>query len=185
MSDFIKYYYVLEMAGYAYSILIMPFEARQTKADYIAYLIHHSSTLFLMWVSYIYSCHRIGVVITFLHDIADPWMEIAKLTLYSGRQQAADVLFGVFALAFIVTRNIIFPFGVILSIPKYARHPDGTMMPSNGMNYALQVGLWTLECLHCYWGSLIVAMAYKAIVKGKIEDDIRNVDEDSVEAKNK
>ena len=28
-------------------------------------------------------------------------------------------------------------------------------MPSNGMNYALQMALWTLECLHVYWGGLV------------------------------
>lgn len=75
----------MEMAGYIYSTLIMPFEAKLTKTDYFVYMIHHGSTLFLMWVSYIYSFHRIGVVIAFLHDLADPWMEYAKIVLYSGR----------------------------------------------------------------------------------------------------
>jgi TLC domain len=75
----------MEMAGYLYTILIMPFEAKQTKTDYLAYMIHHGSTLFLLWVSYIYSFHRIGVVIAFLHDFADPWMEYAKIIFYSGR----------------------------------------------------------------------------------------------------
>ena len=65
----------------------MPFEAKQKKSDYIALMIHHSSTLGLLWVSYIYSFHRIGAVIAFLHDLADPWMEIAKLTLYWGNNK--------------------------------------------------------------------------------------------------
>jgi TLC domain len=67
----------------------------------------------------------------------------------------ADVLFAVFAITFLVTRNFIFPYYVILSIPKYCRYPNGDMMPSNGMNYALQIALWTLEALHIYWGGLV------------------------------
>ena len=79
---------------------------------------------------------------------------------------------------FIASRNFVFPYYVISSIPKYCRYPDGTMLPSNGMNYALQIGLWTLEVLHVYWASLILKMAYKAIVKGGVEDDIRDVVEE-------
>ena len=70
----------------------MPFEAKQTKADYMALFVHHSSTLFLLWVSYIYSFHRIGTVIAFLHDLADPWMEVAKLVLYTGNNQVMHLL---------------------------------------------------------------------------------------------
>jgi hypothetical protein len=92
MSDYVKYYYVIQMAGYIYSFLLMAFEAPQTKADYLAYFVHHTSTLFLLWASYIYSFHRIGIVIAFLHDISDPWMEIAKVTLYSGRQMVGSYL---------------------------------------------------------------------------------------------
>jgi hypothetical protein len=84
---------------------------------------------------------------------------------------------------FIASRNFVFPYYVISSIPKYCRYPDGTMLPSNGMNYALQIGLWTLEALHVYWASLILKMAYKAVVKGAVEDDIRDV-EDKLEKKN-
>lgn len=87
-------------------------------------------------------------------------------------------------IVFLITRNFIFPYYVISSISKYCRYPDGTMLPSNGMNYALQIGLWTLEILHVYWASLIIKMAYKAIVKGSVEDDIRDVEDEADTKKN-
>lgn len=60
----------------------MPFEAKQSALDICTYLIHHGSTLFLLVVSYVYGFHRYGVVIAFLHDVADPWMEYAKIMFY-------------------------------------------------------------------------------------------------------
>ena len=62
-----------------------------------------------------------------------------------------------------------------MAIPKYARYPNGSLLPSDGINYSFQIGLWTLEVLHIYWASLIVKMAYKAVMKGNVEDDIRDV----------
>ena len=86
------------------------------------------------------------------------------------------MLFGTFALSFIVTRNIIFPMYIILSIPRYAWFPDGTMMPDPVTNITIHAALWVLEILHVSWAFLICQMAYKALVEKGVGDDIRNVD---------
>jgi hypothetical protein len=155
MSIHVKTYYQMEFASYFFALILMPFEPKQTVMDYAALLVHHASTLFLIWTSFIYGFHRIGFVVAFLHDLSDPFMEIAKITLYSGRPKAADVLFGLFALVFIVTRNIIYPFYVIASYPLYGKHPDGTMVPSDDWFWPFFGSLSTLALLHVYWASLV------------------------------
>jgi hypothetical protein len=84
MSPAMKFYYQMELSSYAFAVLVMPFEPKQSFIDYAALLIHHASTIFLIWTSYIYGFHRVGIVVAFLHDLADPFMEIAKVNLYVG-----------------------------------------------------------------------------------------------------
>jgi hypothetical protein len=43
-------------------------------------------------------------VILLLHDVADPFMEIGKMLLYTGNNTGADVSFGVFALGINVSK---------------------------------------------------------------------------------
>jgi hypothetical protein len=145
----------MEFASYLFALMLMPFEPKQSVKDYVALLIHHASTLYLIWVSYVYSFHRIGFVIAFLHDLSDPFMEIAKITLYSGRAKAADVLFGIFAIVFIVTRNFIYPVYIVSSYPLYGKYPDGSMVPGEGWFWPLFGSLCILALLHVYWASLV------------------------------
>ncbi|KAJ3271155.1 hypothetical protein HDV01_007013 [Terramyces sp. JEL0728] len=95
-------------------------------------------------------------------------MELAKIFLYAKKEMATT---------FIVTRNYLFPFYVVMSISKYCRFPDGTLMPTNGWNYSFQGALWILAALHVYWASLLLKMLYSAIVNKGVEDDIRNVED--------
>ena len=81
----IKLYYNAQMGGYLYALLMMPFEPAQKVADYFVLLVHHGVTLYLLWTSYTMGFFRVGVVIAFLHDLSDPFMEIAKVALYSKR----------------------------------------------------------------------------------------------------
>jgi ceramide synthetase len=82
MSTAVKIYYNIQMAGYMHAFLTMPFEPKQAIRDYIALLIHHVSTLFLLWNSYTGGVYRIGVAVATLHDLSDPIMEFAKILLY-------------------------------------------------------------------------------------------------------
>ncbi|KAI8900254.1 TRAM/LAG1/CLN8 homology domain-containing protein [Globomyces pollinis-pini] len=177
MSELMRNYYNIEMGGYLYAIFMIPYEPKQTKKDLVAYLIHHTATLLLLWLSYIYSFHRGGIIVAVLHDVSDPLMELAKIVLYAGYNKIADMFFGLFALTFIVTRNGLLPFMISL-IPRYLVYPDGSYMPSNFIMRSIQLFLCTLELLHIYWATLIIKMAYKALVEKGVSDDIRDVDQE-------
>lgn len=118
-------------------------------------LLHHIVSFFLVYISYTWGAFRIGAVILLLHDLADPFMELAKCFLYAGKQLMADILFATFAAVFIFTRNYIFPLYVITSVEYSARNELGEYLPSYAVNRACLVSLGVLEVLHIYWAVLV------------------------------
>ena len=56
---------------------------------------------------------RIGSVVLALHDASDVFMEAAKIFKYAENELGASVLFGFFAISWLLTRLIFFPFWVI------------------------------------------------------------------------
>jgi ceramide synthetase len=122
---------------------------------------------------------RIGTVILLIHEVSDPFMEIAKMFFYLNYKQAADIFFALFAIVFIITRNLIFPYYVIASIPKYCYHEDGSDIPY-GKGYIRDsafIALCILEVLHIYWAALILKMVKLAVTKAGVQGDIRNEDD--------
>lgn len=77
-------YYTTAIGLYSFGCFSVFWEAEQTRLDLLVMLVHHFSTIFLLGMSYHYNLHRIGSVIVLLHDVADPFMELAKILLYSG-----------------------------------------------------------------------------------------------------
>jgi hypothetical protein len=124
---------------------------------------------------------------------ARPWAQVVSLLvctplhslLRSGTQQTllvhtawqiTDNLFVAFAVAFFISRLIIFPFWCTWSAafdpPKYTGHATSIK--------CLVVFLLVLQCLHIFWMYLIIRMALKMSKDGKAEKDTRS-DEDSEE----
>lgn len=56
---------------------------------------------------------RIGSVVLAVHDASDVFLEGAKIFKYSGNEVGASVLFGMFAVSWLILRLVIFPFWVI------------------------------------------------------------------------
>jgi len=74
--------YALEMGYYLFNTVAVFFEPKMK--DRIQMFVHHVFTSFLIVTSYVMGTTKFGVPIMLLHDIADPFMELAKLSLYSG-----------------------------------------------------------------------------------------------------
>lgn len=115
MSQPEKLYYYCAYGQSLFNLVYLPFEPIKLK-DFKVYTVHHMVTLFLVHFSYMYGFHRIGCAILLVHDVADPFMEVAKCALYKGYEGVANVMFGLFVLVFIMTRNIIYPFYIVSSI---------------------------------------------------------------------
>ncbi|RKO97423.1 hypothetical protein CXG81DRAFT_2492, partial [Caulochytrium protostelioides] len=174
MSQGIKLYYKIAFGNYLYAALTMWFEPKQK--DFSVMLAHHCITLFLIYHSYVHGMHRVGAAILLVHEVSDPWMEIAKCCLYTGFTKAADALFATFAASFIISRTIVFPLGVVLPLWWTAVDAKGVRVPNGRSDLfnTLYVGLWILQAFHVYWSMLIVDVAAKALRTGNVNGDNRD-----------
>ena len=73
---------MLEMAFY-WSLLVTQFTDVKRK-DFWEMFIHHIATLALLTLSWSNQMHRMGSLVLMVHDLADHWMELAKLCKYAG-----------------------------------------------------------------------------------------------------
>lgn len=164
-----KYYYLLELSFYL-SLLISQFFDIKRK-DFYQLFIHHVTTVILLLVSFIQSTYRFGLVILYLHDCADVWLEAAKLANYAKIQKVCDVLFAIFGIVFFFTRLVYYPIYVAYGYFYYNEYQHSII--HNFMVFLC----YLLLLLHCYWGYLIAKMAYRLIVVGKVEKDTRSESE--------
>ena len=167
----LKWYYLLELTFYT-SLLFSQFFDHKRK-DWWEMFIHHIATILLIFCSFVIGHVRLGVVIMFLHDASDYWLEIAKLTNYMKLQTICDGLFVMFAVTFYLTRWIYYPF-VVLSTMTYTTVEVHGPFASHTIFTVL---LYILQLLHIFWGYLIGKMIYQFVVVGKVEKDTRSEDE--------
>merc|ERR1711957_193236 len=139
---------------------------------------HHIVTSLLIGLSYWLWSLRNGVVVMMIHNLFDPFLNIAKCAHYAftGHAHAiADVSFGVGAVVFLVTRLIFLPYAI------YCLIVYGT--PAEYHPYQIVLNFLTallslLYPLHLFWFSLILKVAYKALFSGTVQGDERSDSED-------
>ena len=165
-----NYYYFIELAFYLSLLISQFFDIR--RRDFYQLFIHHITTITLLVVSYIQSTYRIALVILYLHDCADVWLEAAKVANYAKIQKVCDVLFAIFGIVFFFTRLVYYPLYVAYGYFFYNDYHHSII--HNFMVFLCYLLLF----LHCYWGWLIGKMAYKLVVVGKVEKDTRSESED-------
>lgn len=172
-------YYVMEFGIYIHELIFLFFEAR--RSDFFALLLHHIATLSLISGSYLFNYIRIGALVMVLHDLADSFLELAKLfnyvtNVHTWAQGVTDFFFVAFALVFCVTRCLLFPLYILrntLTVPQLYLYQQELSVGS------LNVFLCVLYCLHLFWMSLIVKMAVKMVRTGAVTKDERSDDEGS------
>ncbi|XP_028398544.1 ceramide synthase 5-like [Dendronephthya gigantea] len=178
LSNGIYYYYIIQLSFYT-SLLLSQF-ADVKRKDFWIQTIHHVVTISLMLFSYSCNFVRVGAVILLVHDVSDVILECGKVCKYLcgvlDIQKFCDVIFGVFAVVFFISRLIIFPWWVLRSVYLEAPISFGGTMP---MYYCFMGLLLTLQAMHIFWFYLIARMAYSFLIKGKVENDARSETEES------
>uniref|UniRef100_A0A672PP11 Ceramide synthase 3b n=1 Tax=Sinocyclocheilus grahami TaxID=75366 RepID=A0A672PP11_SINGR len=105
------WYYIIEMSFYG--SLLFRVAADVKRKDFKEQLVHHWATLTLLSFSWCANYIRIGTLVMLVHDTSDVLLESAKMFNYAGWETTCNSILVVFALAFMVTRLIIFPFWLI------------------------------------------------------------------------
>ncbi|XP_010908537.1 ASC1-like protein 3 isoform X1 [Elaeis guineensis] len=172
-------FYMCQCGFYIYSIgALIAWETR--RKDFFIMMSHHVITSILIGYSYITRFFRIGTIILALHDTSDVFLEAAKLFKYSEKETAASVVFGLFAVSWLLLRLIYFPFWIIKTSSYYSIE---FLMSSNGfpttLYYVFNTMLLTLLVFHLYWWKLICAMIMRQMSnRGQVGEDIRSDSED-------
>ncbi|MFS8028302.1 putative TRAM/LAG1/CLN8 domain, sphingosine N-acyltransferase Lag1/Lac1 [Helianthus anomalus] len=177
----LKGLYMYAGGFYVYSIFALIFwETR--RSDFGVSMGHHVATLILITVSYICRFVRVGSVVLALHDASDVFLEVGKMSKYSGAEQLASFSFILFVFAWIILRLIYYPFWILYStsyelVPVLNTEKYKTLGPI--YYYLFNTLLFCLLVLHIYWWVLIYRMLVKQIQdRGKISEDVRS-DSDS------
>ncbi|XP_021670935.2 ASC1-like protein isoform X2 [Hevea brasiliensis] len=180
----LKALYMYAAGFYTYSIFALIFwETR--RSDFGVSMSHHVATVILIVLSYILRFSRVGSVVLALHDASDIFLEIGKMSKYSGAEGMASFAFILFVLSWIILRLIYYPFWVLWSTSyEVVQTLDKKKHPVDGpiYYYVFNTLLYCLLVLHIYWWVLIYRMLVKQIqARGQISDDVRSDSEDEHE----
>ncbi|XAR55966.1 hypothetical protein NMG60_11036230 [Bertholletia excelsa] len=177
----LKAVYMYAAGFYTYSIFALVFwETR--RSDFGVSMSHHVATVMLIVLSYIWRFARAGSVVLAIHDASDIFLEVGKMSKYSGAETLASFVFVLFVLSWILLRLIYFPFWVIwstsyevlLTLDKDKHKVDGPIY-----YYVFNSLLFCLLVLHIYWWVLIYRMLVKQIQsRGRVSEDVRSDSED-------
>lgn len=164
------WYYMAELAFY-WGLLGTQFVDVKRK-DFWVMFIHHAATIMLLSFSWTCNFFKVGTLVLLIHDIADIFLESAKLFKYSGAQRISELLFGSFAVTWIVTRLGIFPTWIIYSVTV-----EAPQLVQYFPAYFIFNGLLSLLLLlNILWAYYILKVAYTALfgTTGTIAKDIRS-----------
>lgn len=162
------WYYMLELSLY-WSLMISQFTDVKRK-DFWEMFIHHLTTISLLCFSWTCNLTRVGTLVMVIHDVADIFLEAAKMCKYTNYQKTCDVLFACFAVTWIVTRLGVYPTWILYSTTIEAPQIV-EMFPA----YYIFNGLLSiLLVLHVIWTYFILKIVYKAMYSGKTEKDTRS-----------
>ncbi|KAI5562338.1 hypothetical protein POPTR_015G055000v4 [Populus trichocarpa] len=173
----LKVLYMYAGGFYTYSIFALVFwETR--RSDFGVSMGHHIVTVFLIVLSYILRFGRVGAVVLALHDATDVFMEIAKMSKYSGYELMASVFFLLFVLFWTILRIIYYPFWILRSTSYEivsALNKEKQMVDGSIYYYLFNTLLFSLLVLHIYWWILMVGMVMAQIqAGGQVSDDVRS-----------
>ncbi|CAM6105194.1 unnamed protein product [Calypogeia fissa] len=160
---------------YAYSILALIFWETRRK-DFGVSMSHHVATVVLIIFSYLARFARVGSVVLAVHDGSDVFLEVGKLTKYSGYEIIPSISFVLFAISWVILRLLIFPFWVIRSTSyEVLTILDRDYLNGPLLYYLFNTLLISLFVLHIYWWILIWRMIVRQIeARGKVADDVRS-----------
>ncbi|XP_051149598.1 ASC1-like protein [Andrographis paniculata] len=180
----LKGLYMYAAGFYAYSIFALIFwETR--RADFGVSMGHHVATFILIVLSYVFRFARAGSVVLALHDASDVFLEVGKMSKYSGAETVASVSFVLFVLSWVVLRLVYYPFWILYStsyeviqtLDKEKHKVDGPIY-----YYIFNFLLFSLLVLHIYWWMLMYRMLVKQIQsRGRVSEDVRSDSEDDEE----
>eukprot|EP00112_Aurelia_sp_Birch-Aquarium-sp1_P017696 Seg413.7 transcript_id=Seg413.7/GoldUCD/mRNA.D3Y31 product="Ceramide synthase 1" protein_id=Seg413.7/GoldUCD/D3Y31 len=180
VSSDIYWIYVTEAGFYIHGIYGTIF-LDIWRDDSIMLLLHHVLTISLIVFSLGLRYHKIGLVVLFLHDIADVCLELTKIIkCFQNRDKAGKSVyhlltgigFVVFASAWIGCRLFIYPLVVLYS----TGHVGRVVLPSAPFYFFFNALLWILFVMNVWWSYFIILLISRILMgKSKGIEDTREL----------
>ncbi|KAK6157740.1 hypothetical protein DH2020_011988 [Rehmannia glutinosa] len=177
----LKGLYMYTGGFYTYSIFALIFwETR--RSDFGVSMGHHVASSILIVLSYIFRFARVGSVVLALHDATDVFLEVGKMSKYSGAEALASCSFVLFVISWALLRLIYYPFWILRStsydmiqfLDKETHKVEGPIY-----YYIFNTLLFSLLVLHIYWFVLMLRMLVNQIkAGGQVSEDVRSDSED-------
>lgn len=171
MTNDIWWYYMISLAFY-WSLTLSQFVDNKRK-DFWQMFVHHVLTLMLISLSWVCNIHRVGSLILLVHDCADVLVEAAKSLKYAKLQKACDIMFGLFTLAWIVTRLMMFPRIIYACLFQ-------TLQPFYPVYFFFNSLLVMLLMLHFIWTYMIFQVIAQSVKSGEVNGDVRSSSDEDV-----
>uniref|UniRef100_A0A672P5S9 Ceramide synthase 2-like n=1 Tax=Sinocyclocheilus grahami TaxID=75366 RepID=A0A672P5S9_SINGR len=162
------WYYMIELGFYMSLLFSVASDIK--RKDFKEQIVHHVATILLISFSWCVNYIRAGTLIMLVHDAADYLLESAKMFNYAGWRKACNYIFILFAVVFMITRLVIFPFWILHCTWVY----PVTVYPPFFGYYFFNGLLFVLQCLHIFWAVLILRMAVKFLPGNNIVEDERS-----------
>eukprot|EP00744_Colponema_vietnamica_P003402 GILI01005216.1.p1 GENE.GILI01005216.1~~GILI01005216.1.p1 ORF type:complete len:314 (-),score=58.51 GILI01005216.1:407-1348(-) len=165
----LQYYYCCAIGFYAAELIAIFSESK--RSDFREYLIHHSVTLYLLIFSWLGFEQVPGAYTILLHDLSDIFLCVSKITHYAKvKSSITNVTFTLFVLGFVFFRLYCLPHQTTMFL---------TLLPTiqyASVNFWVMIAfLQVLQCLHFFWGYLILKMIIRLTAGGA--GDVRSDDE--------
>ncbi|XP_042447024.1 ASC1-like protein 1 isoform X1 [Zingiber officinale] len=180
----LKVVYMYAAGFYTYSIFALIFwETR--RSDFGVSMSHHVASVVLIVLSYIFRFARVGSIVLAIHDASDVFLEVGKMSKYSGTEWLATISFLMFVASWVILRLTYFPFWilrstsyeVLLTLDKAKHKFEGPIY-----YYVFNTLLFSLLVLNIYWWVLMYRMLVKQIqARGRVGDDVRSDSESEEE----
>lgn len=174
--------YIVQAGSYFYGVYGTLFLDIWRK-DSIAMLFHHIIANSLIIFSLAFRCHKIGLVVLYLHDMADVALETTKIfTCFNNRDKSKfwDFLttcgFLWFTAVWFFQRLYVYPLVVLFSTGHVLDLVNG----NNDIFYFFFNGmLWTLFALNVWWFMFIVDLIFRIVTgKSRVEDTREDEEEE-------
>ncbi|KAM8973113.1 ceramide synthase 3 [Pelodytes ibericus] len=161
------WYYVLELSFYWSLLFSIASDVR--RKDFNVQVIHHLATIFLLNFSWTVKYIRVGTLTMLVHDVSDILLEAAKMCSYAQWKGSCNALFVLFAVVFVISRLIIYPFWILYATTVYPLY----YCPRFFLYYFFNMMMFVLQFLHIYWAYLIFRMV-KKVISGNMSGDDRS-----------
>ncbi|XP_074613865.1 ceramide synthase 1-like [Acropora palmata] len=172
--------YVVQAGFYLHSIYATVF-MDQWRRDFILMILHHILTFALLTFSFAIRYHRIGLLVLFLHDVCDVFLELAKLFVAFKTRGGkycivSDVLAGInfciFTLSWFYCRLYLYPIKVLYSCGSVEARD---VLPTAPFYFFFNTMLWCLLVMNVWWFQYILLLLIRIVLGNSGLEDTREI----------